>query len=184
MLDSDNISFLIKDCIYFTLFECHNDNDSTGYSKDVEKPVTDNTIIFNEKLKQFFFKSNQRPIEEYSEPSFKEDLQNLTSNGEYMSENKKLSEPKEKKKKAKKYKSKKNSLRRYICLDCYNIYKSKENWLLHYRNFHLNEKPYQCSFCENSFSNRAGKIYHERKFHTGVFPYVCKEESKKRLFYF
>ena len=61
----------------------------------------------------------------------------------------------------------------FICNECYKVYNSKENMLLHYKNIHLKQKPYQCSYCSAGFSHRNGKIYHERKFHTKVFPYVC-----------
>ena len=67
----------------------------------------------------------------------------------------------------------KKTLHMFICNECYKVYNSKENMLLHYKNIHLKQKPYECSYCSAGFSHRNGKIYHERKFHTKIFPYVC-----------
>ena len=69
----------------------------------------------------------------------------------------------------------KNMEKFYMCnyKDCQNLYRSKENLVLHYKNKHLKEKPYHCSFCKATFSHRNGKTYHERKAHTLIFPHKC-----------
>jgi hypothetical protein len=69
----------------------------------------------------------------------------------------------------------KNMEKFYLCnyKGCSNLYRSKENLVLHYKNKHLKEKPYRCSFCKATFSHRNGKTYHERKVHTLIFPHKC-----------
>ena len=70
----------------------------------------------------------------------------------------------------------KNNKKKIFCCkypNCNNIYRSKENLILHFKNKHLMEKPYHCNFCNASFSHRNGKIYHERKEHTKIFPHIC-----------
>ena len=69
----------------------------------------------------------------------------------------------------------KNMEKFYLCnyKGCSNLYRSKENLVLHYKNKHLKEKPYRCSYCKATFSHRNGKTYHERKVHTLIFPHKC-----------
>lgn len=81
----------------------------------------------------------------------------------------------------KKHRKRKSTFQVFICNDCFKVYNSKENMILHFKNIHLKQKPYKCSYCSAGFSHRNGKIYHERKFHTKIFPYICPYIDKCKL---
>lgn len=53
----------------------------------------------------------------------------------------------------------------FKCEECGKMYKTKENYLLHYSNKHLNQKPYKCRFCSMRYSHRNGRRYHEKNHH-------------------
>jgi len=65
---------------------------------------------------------------------------------------------------------------------CNKSYKSKENLILHFKNFHLKEKPYKCNYCDLHFSHRNGKTYHERKVHTKILPNVCTHSGCNKAY--
>lgn len=60
---------------------------------------------------------------------------------------------------------------------CSKQYKTKENLILHIKNYHLGEKPFKCKFCDEKFSHRNGKLYHERKTHLNILPHKCPREN-------
>lgn len=67
--------------------------------------------------------------------------------------------------------------------NCDKVYKSKENMLFHYSNFHLKQKAFKCEYCSKLFSHRNGRAYHERKKHQEKLIYKCTMKGKK-IFHF
>lgn len=61
----------------------------------------------------------------------------------------------------------------FKCEECNKEYKSKENYLLHYSNKHLKQKPYKCRFCSIRYSHRNGRRYHEKNYHHETTAFSC-----------
>lgn len=167
---TDTSSFLNFDFLPIS-HESPYENISTSSSRDIiEKADSESSQLLDYNISQIFL----------SKTSFNFNTDdNSTESNKIEEETKKENKTEEEKSKILGRKVRKTNIKIFICKLCFKVYKTKENFVLHYKNFHLHEKPYHCKYCEGTFAHRTGKIYHERKFHTKTFPYSCPYTDSK-----
>ena len=73
----------------------------------------------------------------------------------------------------------------YVCEYCSDrkVFKTKEGYLLHYKNKHTQERSFPCKMgCNRTFARREDLRLHIIRCHTHEKPYVCSKESCGKAF--